>query len=77
MENYKTENIRFNNFIRFIFLLESFYLAFILSSSKEVLLSVDNDKNSIIEFGTYFSHSINLSIYFEIIVILITSCFAN
>lgn len=69
MEKYKSEIIGFNEFYQiYIPVPENFYLEFKSSSSKEVMLSVELDKNLIIEFEKYFKHSINLSFQSEIII---------
>ena len=45
-----------------------FYFEFKSSQSKEVILSFELDKNSIIDFEKYFKHSVNLTFQSEIII---------
>lgn len=45
-----------------------FYFEFKSSKSKEVILSFEIDKNSIINFEEYFKHSVNLTFQSEIII---------
>lgn len=57
-----------NNFYKIdIPITEEFYFNFKLSKSKEVLLTLDIDKKSIIDFEKYFKHSVNLTYQSEII----------
>ena len=64
-----SEIIGLNNFYQInIPVPENFYLEFKLSPSKEVILSVELDKNSIIDFEKYFKHSVNLTFQSEIII---------
>jgi hypothetical protein len=69
MEKYKSEIIGLNSFYQInIPVPENFYIEFKLSPSKEVILSADLDKHSIIDFAKYFKHSINLTFQSEIVI---------
>ena len=61
--------IGLNNFFQInIPVQKHFYLEFKSAQSKEVILSFEFDKNSIIDFEKYFKHSINLTFQSEIII---------
>lgn len=65
----KSEIIGLKNFYQInIPVQKNFYLEFKLSPSKEVIISVGLDKNSIIDFEKYFKHSVNLTFQSEIII---------
>jgi hypothetical protein len=58
-----------NNFFQiYIPAQKDFYFEFKSSKSKEVILSFEMDKNSIINFEEYFKHSVNLTFHSEIII---------
>jgi hypothetical protein len=69
MEKYKSKIVGFNDFYQiYIPVQEKFYLEFKLSPSKEVMLSIELDKNLIIDFEKYFKNSVNLTFQSEIII---------
>lgn len=64
-----SEIIGLNNFFHInIPVQKYFYFEFKSSKSKEVILSFETDKNSIINFEKYFKHSVNLTFQSEIII---------
>lgn len=65
----QSEIVGLNNFYQVnIPVQKQFYLEFKSSPFKEVILSVEFDKNSIIDFEKYFKQSINLTFQSELII---------
>ena len=65
----QSDIIGLNNFFQiYIPVQKQFYFEFKSPQFKEVILSFDLDKNSIIDFENYFKHSVNLTFQSEIII---------